>query len=295
MNNRRCFVQFPHPGGERDRVLGSMWSPHRIRGRCIKHARQFMEFPGGWTDKHGATHSTDLWAWGEWEPESTLLREFDQAGDRRLPVRLWSPCYEPRDEYLELHNTDPLIFGGPFLYSNCRQPRSTRRSGLMHLARGSIVVFGSPFEREQEWVVDTVLVVAGSRRYHAGSMDEDLADLHLPDAFMDVTGQPIIQNERPDLPLRLYLGATPEAPVDEMFSFFPAVPAAEEWAFPRPPITLPDEFFKVAQSRGPMGHALGGPNLSSETLRGLWQCIVDQVREAGLVLGTRAQLPERSG
>ena len=251
-----------------------------------------MQFPGSWTDDAGTTRSGELWAWGEWEAESALLCEFDQAGDRRNPRRLWRPCYEPRSDYRELHNTDPFIFGERFIYSNCRQPRGPRRSGLMHIARGSVVVFGSPLQREQEWIVDTVLVVKDSRPYHAANMREDLSDLRLPGTFLDVTGGPIMQNERPDLPLRLYVGATPDDPVGEMFSFFPATPADDGQAFRRPHVKLPSGYFRPTQSRGPMGHALGGPDLNPQTLLWLWRCLVEQVRDAGLVLGTYAELPE---
>ena len=254
-----------------------------------------MQFPGTWIDDNGTTQSGELWAWGEWEAESRLLCEFDQAGDRRLPARLWRPHYEPRTDYSELHNTDPFIFGERFIYSNCRQPRGSRRSGLMHIAPDSVIAFGSCLEREQEWVLDTVLVVRESVPYHAASMREDVADLRLEDAFMDVTGEPIMQNESADLPLRLYVGATLEEPLEGMFSFFPAMPAEEREPFRRPHVTLPSDYFRATQSRGPMGHALGGTDLSTATLFGLWESLVEQVRDAGLVLGTYAELPKRHG
>ena len=63
-----------------------------------------------------------------------------------------------------LHNTDPFIFGDRFLYSNCKQATSTR---LRSLGRGSVIAFGSHTARR--WVLDTVMVVAGSVDYCAGA------------------------------------------------------------------------------------------------------------------------------
>ena len=251
-----------------------------------------MQFRGRWIGEDDSTHSGELWAWGEWEAESKLLREFDQSGDSRLPSRLWCPHYEPKTDYQGLHNTDPFVFGERFIYSNCRQPRGSRRSGLMHIGRGSVVAFGSFLKREQEWVLDTVLVVARSVGYQPASMRGDVADL-VPDAFMQVTGEPIIHNGCADLPLKLYLGATPVDPVGGMFSFFPAMPADDHEIFPRPRVTLPSDYFTETLSRTPKGQALGRPDLSPETLGGLWESLVAQVREAGLVLGTYAELPEQ--
>ena len=152
-----------------------------------------------------------------------------------------------------------------------------------------MVAFGSV--ANYEWVLDTVLVVADFVDYHAASMRADVGD-RVPRDFMDVTGDPIIRNEDADLPLRLYTGATHENPVKGMFSFFPAMPAGSDVGFPRPSISLPSKrFTKNVQSA--KGHAMGPPNVSFEELRGLWDCLVAQVREAGLVLGTHAELPER--
>ncbi len=54
-------------------------------------------------------------------------------------------------------NTDPLVFGDHFLYSNCRQ----RQNGKMRdLAHGSLVLFGSKLGGQ--FVLDTLFVVDGS-------------------------------------------------------------------------------------------------------------------------------------
>ena len=75
-----------------------------------------------------------------------------------------------------------------------------------------------------------------------------------------------------------------------LFSFFPAIPASGDTGFPRPLIDLPAAYFNPASWRGPKGL---GRNRTPDELRCLWNRLVEQVRGAGLVLGTRADLPRR--
>ena len=60
--------------------------------------------------------------------------------------------------------------------------------------------------------------------------------------------------------------------------------------FRRPFIDLPIEYLNPAAFRTPRG--LGRDRTPSE-LRAVWNLLVAQVRDAGLVLGTFAELPER--
>ena len=75
-----------------------------------------------------------------------------------------------------------------------------------------------------------------------------------------------------------------------MFSFFPAIPAGDGSGFPRPLVDLADEYFNRKSWQAPKG--LGRERMCSE-LFDLWNRLVKQVRDAGLVLGTHAELPER--
>ena len=284
MTDSRSFVQFSHPGREHEPDLGrcKAWNTWDAA-----HARKFMQFRGQWIEEGGSTRSGDLWAWGEWEPESDLVRELEQPGDDWLcPRYLWHPYYVPKRDYVRLHNTDPFIFGERFLYSNCGQPS---KPGLTHLGNGSVIAFGSgrKIEGERRWMLDTVLVVADSVEYEGPEARLRLADL-APQVFLDVTAGPIVDNE--ESTFRLYRGATPEKPADGMFSFFPALPAGGDLGFARPLIDLPSEYFNPRSWQAPKG--LWRTRTSTE-LHTLWQCLVDQVREAGLVLGTYAELPER--
>ena len=164
MTDKRCFVQFPHPGGEHGPKSGRCW--HRSK---YNHRRKFMQLRGKWVEGDGTERSGNLWAWGEWEPESDLIREFNPPrGDKQHPRYLWDPYYVPRNSYRCLHNTDPFIFGKHFLYSNCRQPIQGE-GGLKRLGRGSVIAFGSgkTINGEPRWMLDTVLVVSDFVDYDA--------------------------------------------------------------------------------------------------------------------------------
>ena len=280
MDDRRCFVQFSHPGQEHEPDLGGekMWNNSNL-----KHKRKFMQFRGEWIEQDGGTRTGHLCAWGEWEPESDLIRKLDQpGGSLQYPRYLWHPYYMSRANYAGLHNTDPFIFGERFLYSNCGQ---TSKPGLKHLGDGSVIAFGSgkSIEGERRWMLDTVLVVKDSVEYRA---PEDLMvlDEWVSDAFLVATGGLLTDSGR------LYWGATPDDAVDGMFSFFPAMPADGGLGFPRPLIDLPCEYFNPKSWQSPKGLRR---ERTGEKLRGLWECLATQVHDVGLVLGTCAALPEQ--
>ena len=245
-----------------------------------------MRLNGKWIAEDETEREGELWAWGEWEAESDVTDLVQPEDDPRLSPYLWKPYYRRRQSYAGLHNTDPFIFGKRFLYSNCGQPRGGN-SGLRHLGRGSIIIFGSQFEGE--WVLDTVFVVAGSQRYEASQAHTELERLG-PRAFLDVTARPIVDNGD-EGELRFYCGATPDDRVDGMFSFFPAREAGGDAGFARPRIDLPSNYFNIGQLRRHR-HSC---SVGSEELVRLWECIVSQVRDCGLKLGTYAALPRRRG
>ena len=176
----------------------------------------------------------------------------------------------------------PFIFGKRMLYTNCKQSKS---QVLRHLDRGSVIAFGS--KKNHRWILDTVFVVAGSVSYAAPEARIALAD-HASDAFLEVTAGPLADNGETG-PFTFYWGATPEDPVEGMFSFFPAMIAEGSVGFERPVISLPKPYFTET-----LGRWIKSPrDLAPSTLFRLWQSLVDQVLNAGLVLGTHAALPER--
>ena len=282
-----CFVQFIHPGSEHLPDAGNFkdWIPWNK-----PHARKFMQLRGSWVEHDGSERSGDLHAWGEWEAQSELLRPLNGSRADGYPQNLWRAYYKvPADgRYDGLRNTDPFIFGRRFLYSNCQQPA---RPGLRSLGRGSVIAFGS--YKAHQWILDTVLVVAGSVPYTASQADRELEgpapDVEVPEAFLDVTAAPLA-SEGWDGELRLYWGATPDNPVDGMYSFFPARPADDGPGFARPAIQLDSDHFtetlRQSHRREPA---------SLKTLDSLWRSLVEQVQDEGLVLGVHAAPPPYEG
>ena len=290
MADKRCFVQFPHPGSEHGSKSGRVWNTTKC-----DHRRKFMQFRGNWIDEDGITHSDNLRAWGEWEPESKIICKFDPKDSRpHYPRHLWKPYWVRKEDYRGLHNTDPFIFGDCFLYSNCGQSAKSKKS-LKHLDRGSVMAFGSKVKRESKWALDTVFVVRDSDRYNPLNPHMALEG-KVSETFLGVTGGPLTSDPKLKKSaddgnaheFRLYRGATPNDPIDDMFSFFPAIRADGETCFPRPCVCLDDKYFNPAAVMAPKGAT---SCLKSEELRGLWDSLVAQVRDAGLVLGTHAEMP----
>ncbi len=139
-----------------------------------------------------------------------------------------------------------------------------------------------------------MFVVANSDLYPVSGADRVLKDW-TSDVFGIVTGGPLSANHdkagcAADEWLRLYRGATPDDPVNEMFSFFPARPAGGSADFPRPVIDLQSEYFNPRHKQGPKGIAR---RRTPAQLHSIWTDLVAQVRQAGLVLGTCAEVPPR--
>ena len=114
-------------------------------------------------------------------------------------------------------------------------------------------------------------------------------ELGLSETFQAVTGNilPLLG----DAPHRLYFGATLTFDVDGMFSFFPAVPASSNLAFARPAITkLSEEFLNPRNRQGLKGSA---SHRNKESIKEQWELLVEEVFDAGLVLGVRAEEPTR--
>ena len=154
---------------------------------------------------------------------------------------------------------------------------------------------GGKVTGELEWALDTVIVVRDSFPYNPLNHRRAIED-KVPEAFLNVTGGPLTEDpklkklddngEAPEF--RLYRGATPKDPVCGMYSFFPALPADSNSVFRRPPIFGMKEInpinWRTAKGRG--------KERTLRELRSLWDCLVAQVRDADLVLGTRAETPE---
>jgi hypothetical protein len=273
-----CFVQFIHPGGEH----GSD-APGLKHWNIGPHRRKFLRAGGLSISSDGPRQREDLVFWGEWEPESVVERIGAPAPEG--PRFVHSPFYSDPPPAGWRQNTDPFVFGEQFHYTGCLQHTRYGPTQLRFLERGSVILFGSCMGRKT-FVLDTVFVV--DRWIHHNESDHrDVLDGQISNVYRRVTIDPWCSDPGSDpRSYRLYFGATPNAPVNGMFSFFPAsTPNQHPSGFARPEIRL-----DVITPNLTQGKRLNPQSSLTDASR-LWSSAVEQVEESGLMLGIHADLP----
>ncbi len=280
--DRLCFVQFMHPGVEHepDDHAGKRWNHKSHRRVFLRHTATLHDGRGPWTG--------DAHFWAEWEPEAELVTSFATPVPRG-PRYAFRPYYSPKASPSRYQNTDPFVFGHRFLYTGCQQNTKRGPTGLRYLAPGSVVLFGSHLAGA--FVLDTVFVVAD---YADHGLDNwrAVAVPRVSPEYVAITLEPwyAAPKQRSSVTsYRLYRGATPEEPIEGMFSFFPAAKAAESPnGFARPVIRIRD----VITPSLKQGKRLN-PQPDLATCAYLWRSVREQVLKAGLVPGVRAKMPPR--
>jgi hypothetical protein len=285
MRDRRCFVQFTHPGGEHRPDVGDLkcWN-------CREHRRKYLKSVGRYLD--GETmREGEIVFWGEWEPESRVIRRYERASPDE-PRFLWEPFFEAHRDGLWRQNTDPWVFGQRFQYTGCLQHSQRGPTQMRHLTRGLVILFGSCRARTR-FVIDTVFVVDDMIEHSALNWRSQL-DGWISDVYRTVTIEPWYRSPLPaGQSHRLYLGATPDLPVGGMFSFFPCRPFSNSsGGFARPEIQLPGYVTRSLTQGKKIAR-----DLSIAEIGELWGAVARQVRDQGLSLGVAAQDPgaSRSG
>lgn len=280
----RGVVQFPHPGREHRTQHG--WTPWNKSD----HGRKFIRHNGTHLDGTRQVHGPIAF-WGEWEPPSQLVHSWTPNGT--APSQLVRPAYPGPTNGRQ--NTDPNVFGDRFRYSLCKQfrPGKNGKPGLptylSRLAVGTMILFGSKVQNQ--FVLDTVFVVDGWAGYTPGTWVKDIAMVTDQD-YRDITFRPArADDDAGDLavPMRLYTGATVDAPQHGMHSFFPCLPAADgPPRFARPSINL-DGVVNPALMMGSKGTAKTLDDITTA-----WTSVRQQVLDAGLQIGVAADQPARS-
>lgn len=271
MADRLMFVQFPHPGSEH-RPIGSQMPWNRSN-----HARKFLK-TGGQYLMGSQIQSGSFTFWGEWEPQSRVIASFPD-NKPGWPHYLHEPFWQLPADGGWRQNTDPLVFGNQFLYSNCRQGQNGK---LRELATGSLVLFGSKVAGE--FVLDTLFVVGDG--FHGGSTGY----LDHPDWVQHVVFEPLsLAPKQPAHSFRLYRGRTYAEAPNGPFSFVPCQPCNPVAAgFARPAVQLEGRWIEPNLAM----NAKATPATQQE-LDELWEQIVQQVIQAGLALGVRLDVPPR--
>jgi hypothetical protein len=271
MAEELMFVQFPHPGIE-----------HKPRGLLMEwnrrdHARKYLKAEGRYL-RGSREHRGPVEFWGEWEAQSKGVEERGDAPPG-YPRWLHEPYWATPRHTVLLQNTDPLVFGEHFLYSNCRQGRNQK---LRRLAPGSIVVFGSKLSNE--FVIDTVFVV--------DDYFEDYMPMSIPVERFDswlraVVFDPLARSAHRNVSFRLYRGRKYAGSGDIPFSFVPCLPyEGPARGFPRPGIRLASRWLAPKLAMGAKA-----TRATHTELEGLWEQIVRDIAVAGLSLGVELQAP----
>lgn len=305
MEDKLCFVQFLHPGGEHWPDKGDRKSWNRAE---FPHRRTFVKNRGRYV-AGDVVEENDIVFWCEWEPEAELVQTIDSPS-RVGPNHIFEPYYVVPESYWGLHNTDPFVFGDEFYYTWCRQiRRSGAQTQLCYLAAGSVILFGSC--RDESFILDAVLVVDQAVWHRRDNYRDVLRGL-IPQAYAEVTIAPsygehatkdfgcgpkragakpkrACAEPSPVAANRLYFGAMYDRPYAGMYSFFPCKPYNPHDAiFERPRIQIPG----VIADRKTMGYTLN-PQPNREESKKLWDKVVKQVTDQNLMLGVWAAMPER--
>lgn len=317
MEDKLCFVQFPHPGREHqpDHQDGNRNRKDRKSWNRGDHKRTFVKHPGRYVDPdNGLLREDELGFWCEWEPEADCI-DTTQHPDPGCPKYIYEPYYVLPESYQGLQNTDPFVFGDQFYYTWCKQKTNHGGSStlLTRLEIGSVILFGSRVDGR--FVLDTVFVVErwidhrreNYKQVLKNQISQAYADITIAPAYQEpfpgskVCGSSHIDPDSDDdncgpglFPNRLYFGAMYDdsylydQPYKEMFSFFPCVPYAERRdGFRRPEINLSEINHLLTQNFKPTEIT------SRAAMKTLWDSVVQQVADQGLMLGVWAAMPKR--
>ncbi len=281
MDEKLLFVQFLHPGGEH----GQDCPGWKCWNRGI-HKRKFLKRPGRYDGSRGVQ---EILFWGEWEAESSV-QCIERPTDHG-PRFIHEPCYVVPKPYRRLQNTDPFVFGEEFLYGFCKQPTFRQ---LSHLKPGSIILFGSC--KDGGFVLDTLFVVGNCPPVQHSSA-KDLEG-KIPREHSEVTVLPWYHNlGKPKecaqgQKCRLYFGATPNNPIDDMYSFFPCQPyEAGSRGFARPQLDPRKKLKRVLNATKCTGVKYSSVRDLTE-MKSLWDEVVKQVKDNHTELGVYAEMPK---
>jgi len=289
-NSAVQIIQFVHPGFEYHR-------PEHVGGRHVrsgvmdwkpgnsKHDRKFIVSRGSLFEPGtGQDHrDASIVFWGEWEGPSVFWRIEDPPG-KPGPSIIHAP-FRPEGAPLEpVQNTDPMVFGGAFVYSNCLQHAY---ASLRRLTEGSLVLFGrhSRVAYQPAFSLDTCLVVnrveaLEPHPFDAAEYGEDVLD----DAVLSP-----LYTEGAVNAFTVYFGKV--RPDDNTpFSFFPARELNDpERFFARPQLMPTGALEGVISPENMQG--IKGRTVTAAERDAIWQEVVRQVSDQGCGLGYRATAP----
>jgi hypothetical protein len=283
-------VQFVHPGFEYQR------SEH-VGGRHVRagvmrwkrgnsqHDRKFILTRGSlFEPRTERNHQrANIVFWGEWEGPSVFWKL--ESPGKPKPSIVHAPFRPERPPTESVQNTDPMVFGETFIYSNCLQHAYVT---LRTLVPGSIVLFGrhSRVGHQPAFSLDTCLVV---ERVEMRAPLPFGAETYGEDLLADAVLSPL-QTEGAVDDFTVYFGRTRGVDGASPFSFFPArLFGGRDVLFARPRLS-PSGVLEGVISPDKM-QGIKVATVSEAERDAIWQEVVRQVSSDGCALGHHAAAP----
>ncbi len=270
-------VQFPHPGPEYNCEAWHLVDKPR---NPEPHRRRFVFTKGMVRDKNGAWEWIPVTAWVEWEANAKLYKT--RKGSKTIPKHIHLP-YLPASgipDPEKRHATDPCVFGDRFFYTVCRQNLKGNPTKMQSLEEGSVILFGSSikYPNGYHFVLDTLFTVSRERITHSRDNQLKKPD-QVPDWYFKLTLEQLYTTP---LTYTLMRGYTPEEQPD-FFSWVPCKPCRDRvpLIFERPIVNL----------NGLNPRLCRNFKCIDADPREAWNAVVEQVKNQGLELCARLEVP----
>jgi hypothetical protein len=289
MNEDLKVIQFVHPGfeysgrdyvGDRKERSGVM--PWKDGGSI--HNRKFMWSVGSAVDadSNQLHEGVGLTFWGEWEGPSVFWKV--ESPGKPVPSVVHAPFRPAECPTAPVQNTDPMVFGDAFIYSNCMQGQYKALQGA---PPGSLILFGR-YAREDgrpSFSLDTCLVVDRVQKLSTAPFDE----VSYGEDLLDDVVLRALHSEGFKGELHIHFGRGREGGTP--FSFFPAQIAQDEPALFARPELEPRGALEGVVSPGNMQGIKVTHGLTAAQRDAIWNEISEQVAGQGCALGYFAASP----
>lgn len=289
------IIQFLHPNQEA--------LPTNIDDKTIKwnnfqtHRRKFLLSNGEYINQNGELKADDLTFWGEWEPQSEIIKIINQR--IHLPNYLNIPYLDPSVPE-RTHTTDPYVFGKNYKYFICRQ--HSNRHILKNLEPNSIILFGSCINFK--FCLDTLFVVSENRKRYSSENIEEIFPFDKRGQFYYSCIDPIFGNSlcNPEVEEEDNCRANNREEfvcydstnyyevkeVEDIYSFVPCKLYDKEniknSVFTQPAIDL--DFIQPQQTMG-----INSKECTITEIKDYWNDITSQIQKKDLLKGTAFKTP----
>lgn len=282
------MIQFPHPGFEYPLKGDEGIMPWKEEG--TEHNRKYLVVPGAVVDPETMKRrdNVNLGFWGEWEAPSYWRRRIHGRAEDYHPTFFHQPLLPAERPTSSHQNTDPIVFGDSFGYSNCKQ----YKKAMKEMPHGSLVLFGRGMKihGERRFVLDTCFVVNhGTPTRVARDATQPWGESLLHDMVLG----PFTPVDDHEWHLTDYRALMHSPGMTDFFSFFPAVvDDAMPEGFARP-VLRPNGALRGRLTETLMMGIKPTTLADLDEAHAVWHEVVRQVQAQGCQLGVYAEPPQR--